>query len=62
MCCVDDDGPSIFQILRCVIFHRRYHKRTGERYIGRVSITYEMRCEKCGMDGLADTWWADRLP
>lgn len=40
----------------CLIFHRRYRRRTGERRIHRVSIAYEIKCDKCGNEDTEIQW------
>lgn len=40
----------------CLLFHKSYRKRTGERRIMRVSIVYEIHCEKCGNDDEERVW------
>jgi hypothetical protein len=45
------------KFLRCLFFHRRYRKRTGERRILKISIWYETRCERCGCEDVDDVEW-----
>jgi len=40
----------IVKVIWCLLFHRRYRHRTGDRRIHRVSISYDVRCEKCGTE------------
>lgn len=40
----------------CLIFHRRHRSRTGERRIGQVSITYDIKCSKCGNEDVDIQW------
>lgn len=37
-------------VVRCLVLHRRYRKRTGERRIRQVSIAYDVVCERCGIE------------
>ena len=38
------------KVMWCRLFHRRWRKRTGKRRIRRLSICYEVICEKCGTE------------
>jgi hypothetical protein len=48
---------STLFFLRCMFFHSKHRKRTGERRIRKVSIAYETKCEKCGCGDLPDVVW-----
>jgi hypothetical protein len=48
---------ATFFFLRCLIFHRKYRKRTGERRIHQISIVYETKCQKCGCEDISDVWF-----
>lgn len=41
----------------CLLFHRRYHRRTGKRHMGKVSITYDLFCIKCCLDVPSEVVW-----
>jgi hypothetical protein len=47
----------MLKYLWCLIFHRKHHHRTGERRIHRVSIAYDTRCDKCGMEDTEMVWF-----
>jgi len=47
---------SIMKFIWCMLFHRRFQEKTGERYVLKVSISYFVRCSRCGIEHLKKNW------
>lgn len=50
-----------FQFFRCLLFHGKHRKRTGERRIRSVSIVYETKCERCGCESIPEIQVVEHL-
>lgn len=48
---------DVLKFIWCFLFHRKYRKRTGERTILTVSITYTVICSKCGNEDWEKEWF-----
>lgn len=54
--CANWRGNGVMKYAWCVAFHRKSRHRTGKRNILRVSIWYEVICNKCGIEDEEVEW------